>query len=128
MRRDSLGADGRTLIYRSNERLRAIDALGDLPEEGEEQKPAAEPGRKSGWIDVDRANVEIVPRDEWAQMYREAWRLQTEQFWVEDMSDIDWDRVYDRYAAVLPRVRTRTELSDLIWEMQGELGTSHAYE
>jgi tricorn protease len=25
-------------------------------------------------------------------------------------------------------VRTRTELSDLIWEMQGELGTSHAYE
>jgi tricorn protease len=61
-------------------------------------------------------------------MYREAWRLQTEQFWVEDMSDIDWDRVFDRYAAVLPRVRTRTELSDLIWEMQGELGTSHAYE
>ena len=61
-------------------------------------------------------------------MYREAWRLQTEQFWVEDMSDIDWDRVYDRYAALLPRVRTRGELSDLIWEMQGELGTSHAYE
>jgi tricorn protease len=25
-------------------------------------------------------------------------------------------------------VRTRGELSDLIWEMQGELGTSHAYE
>ncbi len=61
-------------------------------------------------------------------MYREAWRLQAEHFWVEDMSDIDWDRVYDRYAALLPRVRTRGELSDLIWEMQGELGTSHAYE
>ena len=25
-------------------------------------------------------------------------------------------------------MRTRGELSDLIWEMQGELGTSHAYE
>ncbi len=25
-------------------------------------------------------------------------------------------------------LRTRVELSDLIWEMQGELGTSHAYE
>ena len=34
----------------------------------------------------------------------------------------------ERYAALLPRVRTRAELSDLIWEMQGELGTSHAYE
>ncbi len=123
-----LAADGRTLLYRSKERLRAIDALCDLPEDGEEQKPPTETGRRSGWIDLDRASVEVAPRDEWAQMFREAWRLQTEQFWVEDMSDIDWDRVYDRYHTVLERVRTRTELSDLIWEMHGELGTSHAYE
>jgi tricorn protease len=124
----NLGRDGRTLIYRAGDRLRAIDALVDLPEEGDDQKLPSEPGRKSGWIDIDRASVEILPRDEWAQMYREAWRLQSEHFWVADMSDIDWDRVYDRYAALLPRVRTRGELSDLIWEMQGELGTSHAYE
>ena len=32
------------------------------------------------------------------------------------------------YAPLLERVSTRAELSDLIWEMQGELGTSHAYE
>ncbi len=124
----SLGLDGRTLVYTSADKLRAIDALADLPEEGDDPKPATEPGRKTGFIDLDRVQVEIVPRDEWAQMYREAWRLQTEQFWVEDMSDIDWDRVFDRYEALLPRVRTRGELSDLIWEMQGELGTSHAYE
>ncbi len=123
-----LAGDERTLVYRSEDRLRAIDALADLPEEGDDPKPPSDTGRKSGWIDLDRVSVEIVPPDEWAQMYREAWRLQTEQFWVEDMSDIDWDRVYDRYRAVLPRVRTRGELSDLIWEMQGELGTSHAYE
>ena len=36
--------------------------------------------------------------------------------------------VLPRYEALLPRIRTRDELSDLIWEMQGELGTSHAYE
>jgi tricorn protease len=123
-----LGADDRTLLYRSQRRLRALDAQGELPENDDEQKPPGEPGRKSGWLDLDRASVEIVPRDEWAQMFREAWRLQTEQFWVEDMSDIDWDRVYDRYRTLLDRIRTRTELSDLIWEMHGELGTSHAYE
>ena len=33
-----------------------------------------------------------------------------------------------RYEPLLDRVATRGELSDLIWEMQGELGTSHAYE
>jgi tricorn protease len=123
-----LAADRHTLVYQSHDRLRVIDALADLPEEQDEVKPPSEPGRKSGWIDLDRVSVEISPHDEWKQMYREAWRLQTEQFWVEDMSDIDWDRVYDRYAALLPRVRTRGELSDVIWEMHGELGTSHAYE
>ena len=124
----ALAGDAHTLIYRSHDRLRVIDALADLPEENDDLKPANEAGRKSGWIDLDRIAVEVNPRLEWQQMYREAWRLQTEQFWVEDMSDIDWDRVYDRYAALLPRVRTRAELSDVIWEMHGELGTSHAYE
>jgi tricorn protease len=67
-----LGSDGRTLVYRAQERLRAIDALLDLPEEPDEVKPGSETGRKTGWIDLERASVEIVPRDEWAQMYREA--------------------------------------------------------
>jgi tricorn protease len=124
----ALGNDCHTLVYQSQDRLRVIDALADLPEEHDDIKPPMEAGRKSGWIDLDRMHVEIEPGAEWKQMYREAWRLQTEQFWVEDMSDIDWDRVYDRYEALLPRVRTRSELSDVIWEMHGELGTSHAYE
>ena len=123
-----LAADFRTLLYRSHDRLRAIDAQMDIPEEGDEQKPPLEIGRKTGWLDLERVGVELNPRDEWRQMFLEAWRLQREHFWVEDMSDVDWDHVRERYEAVLPRVRTRSELSDLIWEMQGELGTSHAYE
>ena len=123
-----LAADDRTLIYRSHDRLRAIDAHKRSSRRRRRTETAAEAGRKSGWIDLDRISVEVIPRDEWAQMYREAWRLQREQFWVADMSDVDWDRVFERYNRFLPRVRTRIELSDFIWEMQGELGTSHAYE
>jgi tricorn protease len=44
------------------------------------------------------------------------------------MSEVDWNLVLERYGALVPRVRCRSEFSDLIWEMQGELGTSHAYE
>jgi tricorn protease len=61
-------------------------------------------------------------------MYDEAWRMQREQFWDEAMSGVDWDLVHERYAKLLPLVRTRAELSDVMWEMLGELGTSHAYE
>ncbi|MFN3684337.1 MAG: S41 family peptidase, partial [Fimbriimonadaceae bacterium] len=56
------------------------------------------------------------------------WLLQREFFWTPDMSQVDWDRVWERYRPLLDRVGTRGEFSDLVWEMQGELGTSHAYE
>ena len=72
--------------------------------------------------------VAVVPPAEWAQILAEVWRLQRDHFWVQDMSGIDWPAVRERYAPLLPRVATRGELSDLIWELQGELGTSHAYE
>ena len=41
-----LGDDGRTLIYRVHDRLRAIDALVDLPEDGDEVKPGTDPGAR----------------------------------------------------------------------------------
>jgi tricorn protease len=44
------------------------------------------------------------------------------------MSGVDWAEVYDRYLPLVDRVSTRAEFSDLLWELQGELGTSHAYE
>jgi tricorn protease len=117
-----VSGDGKTLVYRSGGRLRVIKA-GAKPENGEDA-----PGRKSGWVDLGRVRVSVDPGKEWEQMFREAWRLQRDHFWTVDMSGVDWQRVYSRYFPLLSRVGTRTEFSDLMWEMQGELGTSHAYE
>lgn len=123
-----LGRDTRTLIYSSRDKLRVIDVGADLPEDDDEPKPPGEFNRRSGYLDLERVSVMVEPHSEWRQMYAEAWRLQREQFWDAEMSGVDWNAVYERYAALLPHLRTRVELSDLIWEMQGELGTSHAYE
>lgn len=117
-------ADGKWLLYRSNERLRLLRA-GEKPAEGPE---AEQPGRASGWLDLDRAKVAVWPGAEWRQMYFEAWRLQREQYWNAEMSGIDWLAIRNRYAPLVDRLGSRDELSDLIWEMQGELGSSHAYE
>jgi len=122
----AVSQDGSTLIYRAAEKLRALPA-GPKPAE----PPAAErdkPGKASGWLDLDRVKVSVLPAAEWRQMYRETWRLQSEQFWAANMAQVDWPAVRDRYEPLLERVATRSELSDLLWEMQGELGTSHAYE
>jgi tricorn protease len=121
----ALSADSTTLVVREGKKLRAFDAARK-PEKKEGADDA--PSRASGWIDLARVRVSVDPRAEWRQMLREVWRLQRDHFWVPDMSGVDWAAVYERYAPLLDLVATRSELSDLIWEMQGELGTSHAYE
>jgi tricorn protease len=119
-----LSRDYKTLIYRSRRRLRALKA-GDKPAKTDN---GDRPGRESGWLDLYRVKVSVQPAAEWKQMFAEAWRLQREQFWTEDMSGIDWDAIYAQYAPLVERVGSRSELSDLFWELQGELNTSHAYE
>lgn len=116
-----LSRNRKMLLYGSGERLRAIAA-------GEKAPGSSGPPRKSGWIDLGRVKLSIDPQSEWEQMFREAWRLQRDHYWNEDMSDIDWHTVYKRYFPLIERVSSRSEFSDLMWEMQGELGTSHAYE
>ncbi len=116
-----VSADGKTLLARSGDRLRVLKA-------GEKAPAGDAPGRESGWVDMNRVKVSVRPAAEWRQMLDEAWRLQREQYWVADMAGIDWPAIHRRYAPLVERVASRGELSDLMWEMQGELGTSHAYE
>src|SRR5205807_2482472 len=118
-----LSRDYKTLIYRSHRRLRVLKA-GDKPSKTDNDRA----NRESGWLDLGRVKVSVQPAAEWKQMFAEAWRLQRENFWAEDMSGIDWDAIYNQYAPLVERVTSRQELSDLFWEVQGELGTSHAYE
>lgn len=115
--------DGETIIYRSHNRLRVCKAAPKSNGKLED-----EPGRKTGWLDLYRIKISVIPDQEWQQMFREVWRLQKEHFWVENMSGVDWEQVYQRYRPLLDKVSSRSEFSDLIWELQGELGTSHAYE
>jgi len=120
-----LSADGSAMACRIGSRLRVVKTKRS-PQEGLPKE--AKPGRKTGWIALSRIRVSVEPVAEWQQMLPEAWRLQRDHFWVEDMSGVDWKKVLERYYPLVARVASRSEFSDLLWEMQGELGTSHAYE
>jgi tricorn protease len=111
------------VIYRAGNNLRVLKA-GAKPD----KEAGRGPGRRSGWLDLNRVKLSIIPGLEWRQMFREAWRLQRDQFWTADMAQVDWLAVHERYLTLVDRVSSRAEFSDLMWEMQGELGTSHCYE
>jgi tricorn protease len=121
----TIGRDHKTMLLFARDRLRVLKA-GEKPPEGRDD--ADRPSRQTGWIDLGRVRVSVQPGAEWRQMFQEAWRLQREHFWAADLSGVDWHTVHQRYLPLVDRVTTRSELSDLIWELQGELGTSHAYE
>ncbi len=112
------------LAYLAEKKLRVLQ----VGHKGGDKNGTDAPGRESGWVDLSRVRVEVDPPAEWRQMLREAWRLQRDHFWREDMAEVDWEEVLVRHMPLVDRVATRSEFSDLVWAMQGELGTSHAYE
>jgi tricorn protease len=50
-----------------------------------------------------------------------------QDFWVADMAGVDWDGVLDAYRPLLDRIAGPRDFADLLAEVLGELGSSHAY-
>ena len=119
----TLSGDGKVLAIRTKGALRVVPVGWK-----DDKNPNDKPGRETGLVDLSRIRVEVNPPAEWRQMFDEAWRLQRDHYWWEDMGGVDWIGIRARYLALVDRVSSRAEFSDLLWEMQGELGTSHAYE
>jgi tricorn protease len=110
-----VSGDGSRLVVLDEGDLRAVPAteVGD--------------GDSTTWIDLRRILHEVDPAAEWRQAYDEAGRLIRAYFWDPGMCGIDWDAVLDQYRPLLERVASPDEFADLLREVLGELGTSHAY-
>ncbi|MFF7328827.1 S41 family peptidase [Streptomyces sp. NPDC008150] len=78
-------------------------------------------------VDLGRVRQTVDPAAEHRQMFDETGRIMRDHFWHPEMNGVDWTGVLDRYRPVLDRVATHDDLVDLLWEVHGELGTSHAY-
>nr|WP_245771412.1 S41 family peptidase [Actinacidiphila guanduensis] len=91
--------------------------------------PATERGDDDSTVYVDMRRIlhEVEPAAEWRQSYEEAGRLIRDYFWAPDMCGVDWPAILAQYRPLVERVATPDEFADLLREVLGELGTSHAY-
>jgi tricorn protease len=64
-------------------------------------------------------------REDFRQIYIDAWRLERDYFWDPNMHGVDWDAMRDKYLPLVDRITTRRELNDLIGELVGELSALH---
>ncbi|MFE9427665.1 S41 family peptidase [Kitasatospora sp. NPDC006697] len=78
-------------------------------------------------VDLRRITHTVYPGPEWRQAYHEAARLVREEFWDEGMGGLDWPALVAQYEPLLDRIASPDDFADLLRELLGELGTSHAY-
>jgi tricorn protease len=69
----------------------------------------------------------LDPRDEWRQMFVEAWRLERDYFYDRNMHGVDWAAIKAKYLPLVERVTDRSELSDILSQMVGELSALHIF-
>ncbi|HWN34834.1 MAG TPA: PDZ domain-containing protein, partial [Pseudonocardia sp.] len=116
-----VSGDGTRLVVRDRRTLRVLRA---------DRSGSDKPGDDSADefdIDLSRVSVTVDPTAEWRQMFDEAGRLMRDHYWVADMAGVDWAGELARYRPLVDVVGSHDDLVDLLWEVQGELGTSHAY-
>ncbi|MEZ2388695.1 S41 family peptidase [bacterium RCC_150] len=112
-----LSGDGKKVVFVNDKQVTAIPSDTKVEEESGELVK----------VELNRIRVAMDPLAVWGQAFDEAWRLQRDFFWAEDMAGQDWESVYRRYRPVVERLGSHDDLVDLLWELHGELGTSHAY-
>ncbi len=69
--------------------------------------------------------VMIDRQTEYAQQFRDLWRLYRDYFWDEGMVGVDWAAQYDNYRPYLAGVASDAAFNDLVSYMVGELGAGH---
>ncbi len=78
-------------------------------------------------LDLDDMIAPVDYAQEWRNIYDEAWRNYRDHFYLANMHGVDWQAVHDKYAALLPWVKNRLDLTYVIGGMIGELACGHCY-
>jgi tricorn protease len=76
-------------------------------------------------IDFSGCKFSISPKEDWKQMYREAWMMKRDNFYDKNMHGVDWEAMYNKYLPLLDRLTTRNELNDVTQQLLGELSALH---
>jgi tricorn protease len=106
-------ADGKSLLIESGGRYGVIQPVAGQKIEDP--------------IPTDGLVMNLVPREEWQQIFADTWRRYRDFFYDPNMHAVDWDELRQRYGALLKYARTRWDVSNLQSNMQAELSAGHTY-
>ncbi|HMY76485.1 MAG TPA: S41 family peptidase, partial [Blastocatellia bacterium] len=107
-----ISADGNKLLFAKNQSWFLVSA-------------AAAPKPGEGRLDMSKLEVEVDPRAEWRQIYRESWRIMRDWFYDPNHHGLDIAELEKHYAEYLPSLTRRDDLNLLIRRALGHVSVSH---
>lgn len=114
----AVSGDGKRIVLQSKDDVSVVPA--DRPVEDDDTTSRVT-------VDLGRLRRQLQPRDEWRQMFDENGRIMRDHYWRADLDGVDWVGVLERYRPLVETLHSHDDLVDVLWEVVGELNTSHAY-
>src|SRR5881394_312233 len=110
-----ISADGKRMLVK----IKKDYAIIELPKDKLETKDHE--------LKLAGLDMQLDKHAEWNQIYFECWRQMRDFFYAPNMNGVDWKAMRDKYAALLPFVNHRNDLTYLLGELISELNNGHAY-
>ena len=106
-----LAADGKSFIYRTGSNYAIAKN---------------QPGQKVGenTLNLEHLTMKIDPREEWNQIYADAFRIFRDYFYVDNLHGVDWTTKVTANCCHMP---SRFDLDYILNEVVSETNTGHAY-
>ncbi|WP_236252745.1 S41 family peptidase [Echinicola sp. 20G] len=76
---------------------------------------------------TEKMEMTLVPKEEWRQIFNDAWRLERDFFYDPNMHGVDWEAMRDQYGKLIDNAITREDVNYIIGELIGEISASHTY-
>lgn len=84
------------------------------------QKPAPD-----AMINTSQLQVKNSPKEEWTNIFNEAWRVNRDYFYDPNMHGVNWAAMRKKYEALLPDIASTNDLYRIMRWMFSELSVGH---
>jgi tricorn protease len=78
-------------------------------------------------LKTSEMRMSLVPKEEWKQVFTDAWRIERDYFYDKNMHGLDWKAVKGQYEKLLDDAQSREDVNYVIGELIGEMSASHTY-
>ena len=109
-----LAAGGDKILYQAGSQFGIVGLTAD-------QKAG------DGSLNLSQLMMKIEPLKEWAQIFNDGWRIFRDWFYQKKLHGVDWVKMKEKYAVLLPYLGHRADLDFIFGELVGEVNAGHTY-